>query len=84
MLVAHKAELGIKWITKVNVVKNNPSPRKNRRLQADMHIFFSIENVPQNDISDPDSPGAVKRYVEKVLGRRSDGSDFTRLHTLRA
>ncbi|CAE7012111.1 hypothetical protein P3342_003555 [Pyrenophora teres f. teres] len=83
MLVAHKADLGVKWITKVNIVKNNPSPRKNRRIGADMHMFFTIEDVPQDDISDPDSPGAVKRSVERVLGGKSDKKDIARVHTVR-
>lgn len=48
MLLAHKAELGIKHISRVTIVTNEGKerPRFRERPRKDLHIFFGIEDVP--------------------------------------
>lgn len=52
MLIAHKAELGIKRISKVTVVTNDANQKVGfgERYRRDPHIFFSIEDVPMDEI----------------------------------
>lgn len=46
MLIGHKAELGIKHITKINVITNAPKRVGfGESPVPDIHIFFEIEDV---------------------------------------
>ena len=88
MLAAHKAELGIKRITKANVVTNEKSPFKGRHNNFDMHILFSIEDVPSDEVTKPGEQATAKREVgrvdTKILSVRNRGKNVVRLHTMMA
>jgi hypothetical protein len=90
MLIQHKAELGIKRVSKVTVVTNEPSPKKNRKLNKEMHIFFSFEDVPADSVT---KPGEEKRTVvrremgrveSKLLSVRDEGRNMVREHIIMA
>ncbi|KAI4940565.1 hypothetical protein J4E86_010765 [Alternaria arbusti] len=88
-LATHKAELGIKRISKVTVVTNQPSPSKKRRLPFDMHIFFAVEDVPQDEVTKPGGDdAAVKRETgridSKLISVRDNGTNLVRLHSMMA
>ena len=88
-MATHKAELGIKRISKVTVVTNEKSPSRNRRLMFDMHIFFAVEDVPPDDVTKPGGDdSAVKRETgridSKLVSVRDNGTNLIRLHTMMA
>jgi hypothetical protein len=90
MLIQHKAELGIKRVSKVTVVTNEPSPKKNRKLNKEMHIFFSFEDVPADSVTKPGEGGetAVRREMgqveSKLLSVRDGGRNVVREHIMMA
>ncbi|KAI4912818.1 hypothetical protein J4E90_006224 [Alternaria incomplexa] len=88
-LATHKAELGIKRISKVTVVTNEKSPSRNRRLMFDMHIYFAVEDVPPDDVTKPGGDdSAVKRETgridSKLISVRDNGTNLVRLHSMMA
>ncbi|KAB2101342.1 hypothetical protein AG0111_0g10424 [Alternaria gaisen] len=82
LLAAHKAELGIKRITKVTVIKNEKSPFKNRRLSDDLHVFFSIGDVSPAEVTRPDEPVGV--MDSRIASVRKRGKNVIRVHTVMA
>jgi hypothetical protein len=52
MLTGHKAELGTKWIKKVTVFTDDARPDGMIPKYMEMHMFFHIEDVPIEDITD--------------------------------
>ncbi|KAH7080614.1 hypothetical protein BKA63DRAFT_563290 [Paraphoma chrysanthemicola] len=96
MLVGHKAELGIKHITKVTVVTQDPLPSRIEPKFKEMHLFFHIEDVPADKIPE-DKPGEEKsgdkdvmmgltsrvRRIVRSLDRRSEGDNVVRVHKFR-
>jgi hypothetical protein len=88
VLVGHKAELGIKHVTKVTIVTNEPvRSRFGERPQTDMHIFFTIEDVPADKVT-KDDPGEQKpgggELGSTVLHVRNEGRDVIRIHTMQS
>ncbi|KAI4638163.1 hypothetical protein J4E93_010319 [Alternaria ventricosa] len=88
-LATHKADLGIKRISKVTVVTNVKSPSSNRRLDYNMHLFFAIEDVPQDAITEPSEEGAVAkretgRIDSKLISVRNNGTNLVRMHSMMA
>jgi hypothetical protein len=75
MLIRHKRELGLKHITKVTVVLNDKGTRKNNG--AKLHIFYTIADVPQDAVTDPEQKRAVTAESE-VLGVRNEGNNMIR------
>jgi len=57
MLLAHKAELGIKRISRVTVVTSEAKERSRfgEKPRKDLHLFFGIEDVPPDKITGPKS-----------------------------
>jgi hypothetical protein len=53
MISRHKAELGVKHISKVIVVTNElpGRPSLGERPKEDLNIFFHIDDVPKDDIT---------------------------------
>jgi hypothetical protein len=62
LLIGHKAELGIKHISRVVVVTNEvpKKPKFGERPRNDLHMFFEIVDVPADKIT-PDKPEEAKR-----------------------
>jgi hypothetical protein len=56
MILGHKAELGIKWIRKVEVFTNDARPDGIVPKYMEIHMFFHIEDVPEEEIVDPEKP----------------------------
>lgn len=54
LLVGHKAELGIKWISRVEVFTNDKRPNGIVPKFKEMHIFFHVEDVPGDKVVDPE------------------------------
>lgn len=89
MLAGHKAELGIKHITKVTVITNDARPGFPEPKHKELHIFFHIEDVTADQIKDGESKDkhpVLKhdRDLEKktgVLHVRKEGRNFLRVHT---
>jgi hypothetical protein len=88
MISRHKAELGFKHISKVIIVTNDlpGRPRLGERPKEDLNIFFQIEDVPKDDITDDkpkdkksppeEGPGGKpgqKRNVRYKSGEQRDG-----------
>jgi hypothetical protein len=89
MLISHKAELGIKQITKVSVVTNEPKskPRFGERPVRDLHLFFTIEDVPTSDVTEPGVQGggsSTGHVRTRILRTRGDGRHVIREHKLMA
>jgi hypothetical protein len=59
LLFQHKAELGLKHITKATVVyDSNPDvDRRGKRLRPWLYIVYHIEDVPPNEEKKPDKQG---------------------------
>jgi hypothetical protein len=70
MLIRHKRELGIKHITKVNVVLNDPA----RRSGDGMHLFYTITDVPQDEVTEPEQ--------RQALTVRDEGKNVIRVHQM--
>jgi hypothetical protein len=72
----------------VTVVTNEKSPFKNRKLHYDLHIFFSIEDVPPDDVTRPGGQAAAKREMGRVDTRiasvENQGRNMVRVHTMMA
>ncbi|RMZ69149.1 WD domain-containing [Pyrenophora seminiperda CCB06] len=86
MLIGHKAELGLKWITKVTVIKNWVPP--GGALTGKLHLFFHIEDVPEGPLPhdliffpEPAAMGGNKRQAEKT---GNEDSHATRVHKIMA
>ncbi|KAL6708410.1 hypothetical protein ACN47E_002673 [Coniothyrium glycines] len=78
MLVAHKAELGIKHITKITIVTDTPKKaRFGEKWIADMHIFFEIADMPADRIP-KDEPD--EKLSPRVVGGL-EGSRTLRIHS---
>jgi hypothetical protein len=75
MLIRHKRELGLKHITKVTVVLNDKGTRRN--IGENLHIFYTIADVPQDEVTDPAQRRAVGAE-SKVLGVRNEGDNMMR------
>lgn len=56
LLLRHKAELGIKWIRKVEVFTNDARPDGIVPKRLEIHMFFHIEDVPEEEVEDPEKP----------------------------
>jgi cold shock CspA family protein len=94
MLVGHKAELGIKHITKVTIVTQDPLPSRIEPKFKEMDVFFHIEDVPPDEVED-EKPGEEKpgdngqgramglggETMARSLHVRSEGGDVVRVHT---
>jgi hypothetical protein len=52
LLAGHKAELGLKHISKVYIITNDYPPGFSDSKRKEMHIFYTIEDVP----TDKDEP----------------------------
>ena len=66
---------------------NVKSPSRNRRLAFDMHIFFAIEDVPQDQVTKPGGDdAAVKRETgridSKLISVMDNGTSLVRLHSM--
>jgi len=82
MITRHKAELGIKHISRVIVVTND-APRKPKfgeRPKNDLNIFFQIEDVPADEVTDDKPQGADTSNVRGVRYERSEDGDGVRAH----
>jgi hypothetical protein len=79
MLIRHKRELGLKHITKVTVVLNDKGTRRNNG--ENLHIFYTIADVLQDAVTDPEQ-GLAVRAESKVLGIRNGGKNVIRVHTM--
>ncbi|KAI8936195.1 hypothetical protein NX059_006626 [Plenodomus lindquistii] len=76
MLLSHKAELGIKQVVKVTVLTDEKKKRPGfgESPVSDMHVFFEIQDVPANDVTQPGAGEArlIKRYASPVSRNDSD------------
>lgn len=90
LLAQHKAELGIKHITKVTIVTNDAlaKPRFGERPKNDLNIFFHIADVPADQIKDAKSEDEnhgyeLSRLVNRasILHVRDSGKHILRVHT---
>jgi hypothetical protein len=90
LLAQHKAELGVKHITKVTIVTNDAlaKPRFGEQPKNDLHIFFHIADVPADQIKNvkpedenhgDDLSGFVNRA--SILNVRDSGKHILRVHT---
>ncbi|KAF1920655.1 hypothetical protein BDU57DRAFT_435627 [Ampelomyces quisqualis] len=95
MLIGHKAELGIKWIRKVEVFTNDARPDGIVPKYMEIHMFFHIEDVPAEELVDPESEkedkegGMVERGVgmrvhSRMVHVRNQGRNVLREHIFRA
>ncbi|KAH6860763.1 hypothetical protein BKA58DRAFT_323113 [Alternaria rosae] len=89
LLVAHKAELGIKRIANVVVVTDTIKPYKSKRPNDSLHMFFTMEDVPPDDVTKPGGDAAaVKRETARigsmVISVRDNGKNMVRMHTMLA
>jgi hypothetical protein len=87
MLISHKAELGIKQITKVTVVTNEPKskPKFGERPVRDLHLFFTIEDVATGDVTEPDvqrGASSDSHVRSRILRTRENGRHVVREHKL--
>jgi hypothetical protein len=80
MISRHKAELGVKHISKVIVVTNDlpGRPTKGERPKEDLNILFQIEDVPKDDITDDKPkdekpPPGQRRSLSYERGEQSGG-----------
>lgn len=64
----------------MTVVKNEKSPFKNRRLSDDLHIFFSIGDVPPAEVTKPDE--SVDVMYSRIASVRKRGKNVIRVHTV--
>ena len=64
----------------MTVVKNEKLPFKNRRLSDDLHIFFSIGDVPPAEVTRPDEPVGV--MDSRIASVRKRGKNVIRVHTV--
>jgi hypothetical protein len=69
MLTGHKDELGIKWIKKVSVFTKDARPDGLVPKNMEMHMFFHIEDVPTEEIIDPE------KDKDKEKGPKDNGID---------
>ncbi|KAH7388645.1 hypothetical protein BKA66DRAFT_511037 [Pyrenochaeta sp. MPI-SDFR-AT-0127] len=96
MLIQHKAELGIKHITKVTVITNDVPPETRFKVtpRPYLHIFFHIEDVPADKVTDDESgekmeldlaiaPKLEPDYETKIIRALDKAKDILRVHTLR-
>lgn len=72
MIARHNAELGIKHISRVIVVTNDAPgrPKFGERPKNDLNIFFQIEDVPADDVTDDKPKDAESRRTRGVRSRR--------------
>jgi hypothetical protein len=87
-LIGHKAELGTKHVTKVTVVANEPmGVGFGKQPRIEMHLFFTIEDVPTDKVT-KDDPGEQKpgggELGSTVLHIRNEGRDVVRVHTMQS
>lgn len=82
MLIAHKAELGIKHISRITIVTNDSKakPKLGEKPVRDLHVFFNIEDLPVEKVtpdeeqkSEPDS---------RMLQVKKKGGNVMRVHTM--
>ncbi|KAF2856423.1 hypothetical protein T440DRAFT_439477 [Plenodomus tracheiphilus IPT5] len=52
LLLSHKAELGIKHVTRVTAVTNERkrNPSSGEQSHSELHLFFTIEDVPAGEV----------------------------------
>ncbi|KAH4341305.1 hypothetical protein HBH98_176550 [Parastagonospora nodorum] len=67
---------------RVIVVTNNAigRPKFGERPKNDLNIFFQIENVPANDVTDDKPQGAESRRARVVQYEKSKDSDGVRVY----
>lgn len=95
MLIGHKAELGIKWVRRVEVFTNDKRPDDIVPKYMEIHMFFHIEDVPVEEVIDPEKekeenkPGGVvgngvgAKVQSRMVNVRNGGRDFVREHVFR-
>lgn len=76
--------MGIKHVTKVTVVANEPmGVGFGKQPRIEMHLFFTIEDVPTDKVT-KDDPGEQKpgggELGSTVLHIRNEGRDVVRVH----
>lgn len=54
LLLGHKAELGVKWIKRVEVFTNDKRMDGIVPKHKEMHLFFHVEDVPEDEVVDPE------------------------------
>ena len=88
MLIGHKAELGIKHISRVTLVTNRVESKSNfidHRMKH-MHLFFEIEDVPSDRITGNDvkeEKPAGEEIVELDIMARQEPKGFIDSRILR-
>jgi hypothetical protein len=82
MIARHKAKLGIKHISRVIVVTNNATgwPTFREQPKNDLNIFFQIEDMPANYVTDDKTQDAESRRARGVRHEKSEDSDGVRVH----
>jgi hypothetical protein len=75
MLLGHKAELGIKHISKVNAVTSDPPGDGN-----DMHLFFLIEDVPADQVHEKKRGNHENKREDGKSGRGELADMMENLH----
>lgn len=89
MLIRHKAELGIKHITKVTVVmRDYPKGGFGSKYKPDVHLFFHIEDVPNDQIpQDGELQERLRRTPTLNMSNEVSvhvlGNNIVRLHKAR-
>lgn len=73
LLIRHKAELGVKWIKKVTVFTDDAPPDRKAPKHKDMHMFFHIEDIPIEEITDPEKD---KNKNEEDNEHQASGEDL--------
>lgn len=86
VLIAHKAELGIKYISGVAVVTNEPEakPVWGEKPRRDLQLFFVIQDVPADKVT-PDKPEESPKPSPDIMALRAknDSELSIRLHTMK-
>jgi hypothetical protein len=86
LLKGHKAELGIKHITKVTICTGDARPGFPPPKHTDLHVFFHIEDVPPDKGTGHKggkNEGTGVALDSRTLHVRKEGKDFVREHVFK-
>jgi hypothetical protein len=85
LIVGHKAELGVKRIHKIMLSTNDPMGSGKMPNHRDLHMFFHIEDVPQDSVAKRASEAELSGiYVEsRILHVRNEGRNLVSKHVFR-